>query len=72
MTNVIYVGKTGNGVVHNQLFVNRPTSLIAELEKKTPGIGAQFVSVEEYAGVAVKAAPKPKPALKAKGAKKNG
>ena len=57
MTNVIYVGKSTGGVMKNQLFTSRPTELIAELEKTNPGIGAKFISVDEFAGKKVKAAP---------------
>jgi len=66
MTNVIYTGKTMGGVMHNQVFVKRPTEIIAELEKTNPGIGAKFISVDEYAGVQVKAT-----AAELKGGKKN-
>lgn len=57
MTNVIYVGKSTGAVMKNQLFTSRPTELIAELEKTNPGIGAKFISVDEFAGMKVKAAP---------------
>lgn len=57
MTNVIYVGKSTGAVMKNQLFTRRPTELIAELEKTNPGIGAKFISVDEFAGMKVKAAP---------------
>lgn len=68
MTNVIYVGKSTGGVMKNQLFTSRPTELIAELEKTNPGIGAKFISVDEFAGVKVKAA---HVATEAKGGKDN-
>ncbi len=55
MTNVIYVGKSTGAVMKNQLFTSRPTELIAELEKTNPGIGAKFISVDEYAGAIAKA-----------------
>ena len=49
MENVIYIGRTVEGVKHNQLFIRRPVNTIAALEKKFPLIGALFVSVDEYA-----------------------
>ena len=65
MTNVIYTGKTTGGVLHNQVFTSRPVEIINALEKTNPGIGAKFISVEEYAGVQVKAT-----AAEVKGGKK--
>ena len=65
MKNVIYVGKSTGAVMKNQLFTSRPTELIAELEKTNPGIGAKFISVDEFAGVKVKTTDK-------KGGKDNG
>lgn len=49
MENTIYIGRSVQGVMKNQLFTTRPDSLIAELSKTYRHIGALFVNVEDFA-----------------------
>lgn len=48
MENVIYIGRSVGGVMHNQLYVRRPVMTITRLEKTFPLIGALFVPCDEY------------------------